>query len=175
MICGCLLFMLTQLLTRMHSSRMRTVRSSSRLLGGVSAPRGCCLLPGGVRSQGGLLWGGLLLGGCLLGGAGVCLSAYWDTTPPVDRHTGVVDGSKIRNKVITTRFTAESSFKGLPTLPFITPYQIFTILTIVVQYQAFVLSIDTVICNENLTPLTLLDKVGCAVIGTFKWTRVTLC
>ena len=83
--------------------------------------------------------------------------------------------NKIRSKIITTRFTAESSFKGLPTLPFITPDQILAILTIVVQYWSFVLSIDTVICNENSTPLTLLDKVWCAVIGTFKWTSVILC
>ena len=52
--------------TRMHSSGMRTVRNSSRLLGGG------CLFPGwgvsalgGACSQGGgcLLWGGLLQGG----------------------------------------------------------------------------------------------------------------
>ena len=42
---------------------MRTVRSSSRLLGGVSAPGGC-LVPGGVC----LVWGEgcLLSGGCLV-------------------------------------------------------------------------------------------------------------
>ena len=81
----------------MHSSRMRTVRSSDCIggvcsggvllpgsvcsgwvsaLGGVSAPRGCLLL-GGVCSQGGSAPGGCLLrgvsalGGCLLPG-GVC-------------------------------------------------------------------------------------------------------
>ena len=81
--------------TRMHSSRMRTVRCSGRLpssgeggcllLGGVcsggSAPRGGCLLLGGgvVCSRGCLLpWGCLLPGGgCLLqwggvGSRGVC-------------------------------------------------------------------------------------------------------
>ena len=39
--------------TRMHSSRMRTVRCSSRLLGGGSGPGGVCL-PGGSACQGGL-------------------------------------------------------------------------------------------------------------------------
>ena len=44
----------------MHSSRMRTVRNSSRLLGGcllpggISAPGGgTCLVPGGVSAPGG--------------------------------------------------------------------------------------------------------------------------
>ena len=44
-------------MTRMHSSMMRTVRSSGRpggcLLRGVSAPRGACLVPGGVSAPGG--------------------------------------------------------------------------------------------------------------------------
>ena len=64
--------------TRMHSSRMRTVRSSSCLLGGgggvgASCSWGC-LLWGGVCSRGCLLLGGwwLLPGGCLLW-VGVCL------------------------------------------------------------------------------------------------------
>ena len=36
-------------LTRMHSNRMRTVRSSSRLLGGcLPGPGGVCTWPGGV-------------------------------------------------------------------------------------------------------------------------------
>ena len=48
--------------TRMHSSRMRTIRNSSRLL-----PVIVCLLLGGC-----LLPGGACLGGCLLPGA-VCL------------------------------------------------------------------------------------------------------
>ena len=47
--------------TRMHSSRMRTVRCSSRLLGGVC--------PGGLSAQGGCL------PQCMLG----------HTSPPVDR------------------------------------------------------------------------------------------
>ena len=46
--------------TRMHSSRTRTVCSSSHLLGGVSAPGGSVL-------------GGLLLGACLLLGGVVAL------------------------------------------------------------------------------------------------------
>ena len=51
----------------MHSSRMRTVRSSGCISGGVLSPGGCLLL-GGVSAPGGvcLLWGG---GGCLLGGS----------------------------------------------------------------------------------------------------------
>ena len=73
----------------MHSSRMRTVRISGRILGGggdvcsrgVSAPGGVslllgvCLLPGGMSALGGCL----LQGGCLLWGVsapegvGVCL------------------------------------------------------------------------------------------------------
>ena len=64
----------------MHSSRMRTIRSSDRisggclLPGGVSAPWGClclllrgCLLLGAC-SRGCLLWGVSALGGCLLPG-----------------------------------------------------------------------------------------------------------
>ena len=61
------------LLTRMHSSRMHTIRSSGRLSWGVSAPggyvcsRGCvcsggCLLRG-VSALGGSAPGGLLVGG----------------------------------------------------------------------------------------------------------------
>ena len=47
--------------SRMHSSRMRTVRNSSRLArGGVSAPRGCLL--GGVPA-GGVPAGGVPAGG----------------------------------------------------------------------------------------------------------------
>ena len=58
----------------MHSSRMRTVRNSSRLLGGG------CLLPGGVSTLGGCLLprGGVSVlggvsapGGCLLPGGGL--------------------------------------------------------------------------------------------------------
>ena len=57
----------------MHSSRMRTVRSSGRLSGGMSALRGVGGLVVGVSAPGGcLLPGGYLLrGGCLLLG-GVC-------------------------------------------------------------------------------------------------------
>ena len=56
------------LLTRMHSSRMRIVRSVSRLMGGVCFPggvrasRGVCflggggVLPGGASGGGGCTW-----------------------------------------------------------------------------------------------------------------------
>ena len=71
--------------TRMHSSRMRTVRSSGRIWGGASAPGGMCLLwgvsgrravcvwswaVGGVWSQGVCVWSqGVCVWsrGCLLG------------------------------------------------------------------------------------------------------------
>ena len=59
--------------TKMHSSRMHTVRSSSRLLGGLCSRGGLC------SSGGAWSWGGSLLpGGCLVpgvsapGGGGVC-------------------------------------------------------------------------------------------------------
>ena len=90
--------------TRMHFSRMRAVRCSSRLLGGGSArgvlPGGClpghvypggCLprgdLPGGVcLGVGGIGRGGVCpVGGCLprwvSSQGGVCPSACWDTYP----------------------------------------------------------------------------------------------
>ena len=68
-------------ITRMHSSRMRTVRCSGRLLGGVClggvCPRGFCLLPGGVSSQEDVCPGG-------------CLPSVWGvyTSSPLwtDRH-----------------------------------------------------------------------------------------
>ena len=56
------------LLTRMHSSRMRTVRSVSRLPGGVCfrgggcASRGVCFLGGGGVLPGGCFWGGAVPG-----------------------------------------------------------------------------------------------------------------
>ena len=80
----------------MHSSRMRTVRSSSRLLPGKGClPRGCqpgeggicsegCLpigvsacwcLPMGVSAQGVSAWG-VSARGCLPRGGGVCLGRY---------------------------------------------------------------------------------------------------
>ena len=71
----------------MHSSRMRTVRSSDCISGGVSAPGGSapgeggCLLPGGVcvSALGGvcLLWGGCLLRGVSAPG-GVCVCSRGD-------------------------------------------------------------------------------------------------
>ena len=62
-------------ITRMHSSRMRTVCSSSRLFGvGVCPERGVCL---GVSSR-----GCLPIGGC------VYSSMHWGRhPPPVDRMT----------------------------------------------------------------------------------------
>ena len=69
---------------RMHSSRMRSVRSSDHILGGgVSAPGGVysrgvsapggCLLPVGVSAPGGcLLPGGSALGGGVCSRGGVC-------------------------------------------------------------------------------------------------------
>ena len=59
--------------TRMHSSRMRTVCNSSRLLEGVSAPgRGA--------------WsGGVCSGGCLVPGGGI--TACTEADPPVNRMT----------------------------------------------------------------------------------------
>ena len=50
--------------TRMHSSRMRTVRSSGRISGGVPGPGGVYLVRGGVPGRGCLLWGDLVPGGC---------------------------------------------------------------------------------------------------------------
>ena len=86
--------------TRMHSSRMRTVRNSSRLLvgggvcfRGVPGPRGCLLL-GGVYSGGCLILGGggvwsrgvcsggvSAPGALLLGGGGI--PACTEADPPV--------------------------------------------------------------------------------------------
>ena len=51
--------------TRMHSSRMRSIRCSSRLL------EGCVCLPGGVCPEGGGLFA--CQGGCLPAREGVCL------------------------------------------------------------------------------------------------------
>ena len=76
----------------MHSSRMRTVRSSGRILGGVCSQGvsavGGCLLPGGCLLQGGLLPGGVCSGvsaprgGCLLLGGVVSQHALRQTPPP---------------------------------------------------------------------------------------------
>ena len=58
------------IITRMHSSRMRTVRSSGRMMGGGGVcPRGVCPSGGVPR---GCAWG-VFPGGCLPGG--VCLGA----------------------------------------------------------------------------------------------------
>ena len=63
-------FFFSALLTRMHSSRMRTIHYSGHLGGGGCLPRGC--LPRGE----GVCPGGVCLGGCLPGGfcpGGGCL------------------------------------------------------------------------------------------------------
>ena len=56
------LFVLIYFTTRMHSSRMRTVRCSSRLLGGLVG--GLCL-PGGCLPRGCVCLGVSALGGCI--------------------------------------------------------------------------------------------------------------
>ena len=65
---------------RMHSSRMRTIRNSSRLLGG-------CLVLGGVPAPGGVPGPG----GCLLRGGDWCWGVVSQhalrQTPPVNRMT----------------------------------------------------------------------------------------
>ena len=89
----------TKILTRMHSSRMRTVRSSSRLLGGVCSMGVCS---GGCLLRGCLLWVGWLLQG---GGIPACTEA--DPHPRVDRQTGVkhylrnfvADGKNVKMKI----------------------------------------------------------------------------
>ena len=75
----------------MHSSRMRTIRNSSRLLGG-SAPGGACSQGGLVSSRDGcLLLGEVSALG--VGGGGACswggIPACTEADPPVGRQTGV--------------------------------------------------------------------------------------
>ena len=71
----------------MHSSRMRTVRNSSRLLEG-GASSGGLSAPGGVPAPGGSAPGGLPApggsapGGCLLPGGGVVSEHALRQTPP---------------------------------------------------------------------------------------------
>ena len=69
----------------MHSSRMRTVRNCSRLLGGgVPGPGGGgCLLVG----DGACSWGCLLLAGVCSWGGGSGIPACTEADPAVDRHT----------------------------------------------------------------------------------------
>ena len=94
--------------TKMHSSRMRTVRCSSRLWGGgggvcfvhtgippgqttplgrMCLPKEECVCPGGgVSAEGGLPGGGgSAQEGCLLGGIPVCTEA--DTPPPCGQNS----------------------------------------------------------------------------------------
>ena len=84
-------------ITRMHSSRMRTVRSSGRISGGgVPGPGGCTWSGGGAPGPGGVLgprgrvylvWGVYLIWGGKSGPRGVYPVRY--SPPPVDRHTPV--------------------------------------------------------------------------------------
>ena len=73
----------------MHSSRMRTVRSSSCFCpGGRGAWSWGVPGPGRVPgSRGYLVQGGLLLGGCLLPGGGGIPAFTEADTPPVNRMT----------------------------------------------------------------------------------------
>ena len=77
--------------TRMHSSRMRTVRCISRLLGAVSARGGVCpggvgCLPGGMSARGVSAQGDA----CVCPGGGICLGVSAQggvyQTPPMNRH-----------------------------------------------------------------------------------------
>ena len=84
--------------TRLYSSRMHTVCSSGRLLGGCLLWGGVCVCSGGVCSQGSVCSGGVCsqgvvsaLGGCLLLGGGCLLqggllrgypSIHWGRHPP---------------------------------------------------------------------------------------------
>ena len=109
--------------TRMHSSRMRTIGSSSHVypsmhwaegcvsqhaLGrGVSAQRGClpgegvypgvCVCPGGVSAQGVSAWGGCLPRGVCLPGGCIPACTEADTPSPVKKHylsaTSFADGN----------------------------------------------------------------------------------
>ena len=73
----------------MHSSRMCTVRNSSRLLGGVPGPGGCTCWgvpgPGGTWSQGGVSARGV--------------PAQVLTPPPVNRMTDRCKKNNLRNFV----------------------------------------------------------------------------
>ena len=73
--------------TRMHSSRMRTVRNSSHLLRGVSTCFRGLPAPGGFCSRGVSALEGCLFqaGACSWGGIPACTEA----DPPVDRQTRV--------------------------------------------------------------------------------------
>ena len=77
--------MMNILITGLHSSRMRTVRSGSRLGGGCLRGEGGCLVPWGVCSWGVPGPGGSDPGGSLLLGGGI--PACTDADPPVDRMT----------------------------------------------------------------------------------------
>ena len=94
------------LITRMHSSRMRTVRCSGRPLRGGVCPGGVCL--GGCLPRG-ICLGGVSARGCLPRGC-VCLGVCLPDPPPCgknDRHvwkhnlsaTTDADGNKVDDSV----------------------------------------------------------------------------
>ena len=85
-------------LARMHSSRMRTIRCSSRLLGGMSTRGGGCLPRGGLCLPGVCVC--LPRGACLPGG---CLA---DT--PVDRMTDRCKTLPCRNYVVDGNYASAS-------------------------------------------------------------------
>ena len=66
--------------TRMHSSRMRPVRSSDRISGGGVCSGGVCSRE--VSTPGGCLLGSVCPGGCLLRGGVVSQHALRQTPPP---------------------------------------------------------------------------------------------
>ena len=73
----------------MHSSRMRTVRCSSRLLGGDVCPGGCLprgVFVRGVSAQDVSAWSVQGGGVCLVCPGGVCL--VWTATPQADTPPG---------------------------------------------------------------------------------------
>ena len=81
------------LITRKHSSRMRTVRCSGRRWRGCLLPGGVCQGDGGVSSQGGVCLGGLCPGVSAqwdvcwgVSARGVYPSMHW-VDPPVKRTT----------------------------------------------------------------------------------------
>ena len=76
--------------TRMHSSRMRTICSSNRLLGGV-CPRRC--LPGGVSAR-----------GCLPRGVCVYASMHWGRPPPRGQNSWILDTRLWKHYLSATSF-----------------------------------------------------------------------
>ena len=84
-------------LTRMHSSRMRTIRSGSRLSGGGGASRGGA--SGGVCAT----WKGVLPGGvCFLGRCGIpaCTEADSPVNRMTDRCKNITFATSLRTVII---------------------------------------------------------------------------